>query len=301
MHYDLAKADLRTLVGAKVDTLRPAVSPDGRKIALARLTEAGDKGKLQILFYDLQGKEVDRSPELNWPRLQKEQTTTAVYWAGMSGKLIVHDFNEPGNTGIYDLAKKTLIVMPGWPLPFGGTPIRPDEAGFLLGIDQKADPPKVVWADWTGKQQPVPIKGQLKEEQSDVLLMPWTGTSRWDDAVAEVAYGSFRIRLDTVKLTGQVHELPVKGEPVLQAHVFAKTGTKIQVVEEKKDDAVFRLELIPAGKKPQALHKIHKDRFIFSASPDGKWLAIRSIEKGEPIVLVDRDGVVKNVGMRGGK
>src|SRR5262249_8708774 len=135
------------------------------------------------------------------------------------------------------------------------------------------------------------------EDKSEVLLMPWAGTSAWKDKVAEVDYGSFRIRLDTEKLAVSVEDVPpVKGQPlVVQAHVFAKTGTKVRVIMESKADLVLRLELTAPGKEPQQLKKAQKDRFVLSPSPDGNWLAIRRIEDPDQVLLVDRQGVVKTI------
>src|SRR5262249_8329243 len=65
VHYDLASGERRVLVARMpAHTPWPAVSPDGRHIAVARLTRHPDQQKpdtMQVILYDLKGKEARRS------------------------------------------------------------------------------------------------------------------------------------------------------------------------------------------------------------------------------------------------
>src|SRR5262249_41593719 len=55
MHFDLAKGTARTLVAdTKCETLWPAVSPDGKRIALAQVLQENNKPEtLQVFIYGL--------------------------------------------------------------------------------------------------------------------------------------------------------------------------------------------------------------------------------------------------------
>src|SRR5262249_11346108 len=141
----------------------PAVSPDGRHIAVARLTRHPDQQKpdtMQVILYDLKGKEARRSSEFTWAlareKASKERLNTGVFLAARAGRLIVQDYEaDPGRTGIYDLARDRMIVLQRSPCAFGGTPVRPDGKGFLLVRDRGPGPTEVFLVDWEGKPRPV--------------------------------------------------------------------------------------------------------------------------------------------------
>src|SRR5207302_4706723 len=130
---------------------------------------------------------------------------TGVFWAATDGKLIVHTFDEPVKTGIYDPAKKSLVTLDGYPAAFGGTPVRPDGKGFLVTRkDGGPDSLKVLLVDWEGKTQPIDMKPDAIDHENKVgpIQFPWAGNSGWKGAVAEVSHGGNRIRIDTDKRVG---------------------------------------------------------------------------------------------------
>jgi Tol biopolymer transport system component len=75
VHYDVAKGERRVLVEKmSASTFWPAVSPDGKKVAVARLVRDADQSKtqtMQVFMYDLQGKEIQRSTEFPWTKEAK--------------------------------------------------------------------------------------------------------------------------------------------------------------------------------------------------------------------------------------
>src|SRR5262245_35959121 len=70
--YDVKKSERRVVVEkTPASTPWPAVSPEGKKIAVARLIRDKDQRRtqsMQVYIYDLQGNEIHRSPELNWTK-----------------------------------------------------------------------------------------------------------------------------------------------------------------------------------------------------------------------------------------
>src|SRR5262245_22649580 len=108
VHYDVTTGKRTVLVAQMpAHTPWPAVSPDGKHIAVARLvTDRGPRqpNRVQVILYDLKGKEVRRSAEFPWgparEKGEKERPNTGVFWAGGVGRLIVQDYEEPGRIGI---------------------------------------------------------------------------------------------------------------------------------------------------------------------------------------------------------
>ena len=77
----------------------------------------------------------------------------------VNDKLIVHNYDDPIKTGIYDLTTKTLVTIDGLPSAFGGTPVRPDGRGFIVTRKDTATAVlQVFLADWEGKTQPIDMK-----------------------------------------------------------------------------------------------------------------------------------------------
>ena len=82
VHFDLATKKQRTLVSdEKLKTLWPAVSPDGKNVAVAKLTEHKDKGNtVQICIYDLNGKSTKQSKVFPVPQTDKVDKGKDLIW-----------------------------------------------------------------------------------------------------------------------------------------------------------------------------------------------------------------------------
>jgi hypothetical protein len=312
VHYDVAKGERRVLVEKMpAATLWLALSPDGKTVAVARLTRVKGMERtlnLQIIVYDLKGKEVQRSAEFPWTTEYNGSSEgpigAGVFWAASDGKLIVHNFDDPVKTGVYDPAKKTLVTLDGYPAAFGGTPVRPDGKGFLITRkDGGPESLKVFLADWDGKTQPIDLKTAALDnaDKADVIQFPWAGTSGWKGAVAEVSYGGTRVRIDTDKRTGTFEAIP-KSEAVaddkniLQQYAFPD-GAKVRVLgAEQATVNTYQLEYIKAGEsKPKVLKVQEKSSFILLPSPDRKWLAARVVGEDKSIFLISAKGEVKEI------
>lgn len=321
VHYDRLTGKRRVLV-AKLPSqfLLPAVSPDGKRIAVARLGRDRGTGAaliMQIILYDLRGREVSRSPESPWGPLRGSYETsqpveTGVFWPAGPGKLIVQDWETPGRVGIYDPERKRLIVLEGSPLAFGGTPCRPDGKGFLV-VRPDGPSVKLALVDWDGKERPIRMRPEAIDSEDKVWVInyPLNGTSAWEGNVAVVNYGTIRIRIDTDKLVGTFESVPkeeayVGGKEVLQQFAFPKGGVKLRVLQAQKGEGppekrerLLHLELLGAkAGKPRLLKELENGCFLFSPSPDGKWLAVRAVAgKVNPheVLLVSSGGEVREV------
>jgi hypothetical protein len=330
IHYDLVTGQRRVLV-EKMPAHAPtvALSPDGKRIAVAHLRRGQDRSKpetMQVLLYDLKGKLVHQSPEFHWGanrrKGEEDFPNTGVFWVASAGVLLVQDYGEPGRTGIYDLQKDTLPhLLDGTPCVYGGTPVRPDGKGFLLlgGVPPEPPEPELFFVDWQGKKQSIALKRQGKDEKTDpesisaLLHSPWKGTSQWQGHVAQVTSGTLRIRIDTEKQTGLIDALrsedaTVDGKELLQHYAFAKGGMQLRLLlveKTKSRDAIpdeilhLHLEMIRAGeKKAKLLLKLQNGACCLSPSPDGKWVAIRSMSdnpSAAEVLLVSETGEVREI------
>jgi hypothetical protein len=294
--YDVAKREHRVLVkdtGAM--TLYPALSPDGKQIAVARLRCGGNQaGIAQVMIYDREGKELHRSPELTWGEAaadpkERQLLGTVLFWDMTGKKLLVSGiFQSVPRSGIYDLATKRMSMMDGQLLVFGNTPVRPDGKGFLVGGFRTG--PEIAFVDWEGKRQQVALGAGVidNDEKKFILSYPWSFLSRWDGDTAEVGYKDWRVRLDTKKLVGTLKSRPatearVGTEILQQQHAFTG-GVKIRALVSENSEGKFeksRLEIItPKAEKPRAVVEEGKGFFGFSLSPDKKLLAIWCVDDG---------------------
>ena len=319
VHYDQVTGKRRVLV-AELPSSTPltAVSPDGKRIALTRLNrDRGMRGMLtmQIIMYDLRGREAHRSPEFPWARLAEDRRLQTlepgVFWPAPPGQLIIQDDREPcPRVGIYDPGRDRVIVLEGSLPLFGGTPCRPDGKGFLV-VRPNGPSTKLALVDWEGKERPIRMRPEAidSDEKVRVLAYPLNGASAWEGNVAVVSHGTIRIRIDTDKLVGTFETVPkeeafVGGKEVLQRFAFPKGGVKLRVLLAKKGEGpaekreeLLHLELLD-GKKgnPRLLKELENGGFFLSPSPDGEWLAVRAVAGNvDELLLVSSGGEVREI------
>jgi Tol biopolymer transport system component len=129
IQYDLKKKSARIIAKAETNTLQPALSPNGKQIAVARINLEKDKqSTLVVVVYDLTGKEIQRSKPFDWGGVPKSDTDLGIqkysqlFWAPHENKVLVYANKL---SGIYDLGKDRVVML-GEAVPsiFGTTPIR---------------------------------------------------------------------------------------------------------------------------------------------------------------------------------
>ena len=88
IHYDLKTKSTRIIAKAETSTIQPALSPNGKQIAVAHLNLEKDKQRtLQVVVYDLEGKEIQHSKLLDWGDIPKRdieagiQKYSQLFWA----------------------------------------------------------------------------------------------------------------------------------------------------------------------------------------------------------------------------
>jgi hypothetical protein len=220
-------------------------------------------------------------------------------------------------------------------LIFGGTPIRPDGAGFLVmknsrwpkWWDEKpgaVDPdPGFAFVDWQGREKPLTppafmldaaaLKNEHDGAKLGALLWPAYFDSGWQGDVAQVSWNVDRMRYRTGKGEAVLERIqPEKtkdGGLIDRQYQFPGTQVRVRTVLPNWDDekaqgkGPTRLEVLkPRGRAPQVVLEQMTMPGIFIPSPDGKRVAVWTTtkdknQKEEAVVLVvdDRGEVAARV------
>lgn len=251
---------------------------------------------LEVVSFDLSGKEVKRSKTHTWNDTRAEKLPTLepamVYWL-RPDKLVICG----GASGIYDRERDKLILLEKVePWLYGNTPMRPD--GKLFLAEETEGQKRLALVDWDGKIQPIDWaipEGDRAHPHVELI---------WDKHVARLVSAEATWLVDTEKKT--VQELAegapdvIKGEGDLQSmHTFPVGGYRVCVFATKenvdgKETEYHRIELQnPADRKQKVLVKKAEGVFTLFPSPDRKKVAIRytkSDEKKERILILDDKG-----------
>jgi hypothetical protein len=314
VHFDIAKKTQRTIVcDAKLQTAWPAVSPDGKSLAAARLTLDQDKGdSVQLLIYDLNGKSKKQSKVFSLPRSGKRSNrlgldSTWMFWGPREDKILVSISTSPPRVGIYDTKTDELkILKDAFASAYAGRPARPDGKGFVVTKWRDDSLDDISWVDWDGNEQPIAMKPKVVEGgyKKDMLTWPYMFTSSWQGTKALVSSSRGRLEIDTDQLIAKVDSIS-SGEPngedfVRQQFTFPDSQNILRIVDwtrhtDRGDDHISRLEMLhPRQKGTQTFMDNDKLKALFP-SPNGKLVAIRSFGPSYPqdmIWVVDQAGQV---------
>jgi hypothetical protein len=254
--FDVSKNEDRLLVeDTKTATFLPAISADGKRIAVARIVR--DKGvpdSLQLIFYDLAGKETGRSKMLRLlrpgPKVDEQKLVACyLYWDHGGNRILVSDMSEDTPlTSVYDVKNDRFKVLEGaFASAFGGTPFRPDGKGFLVAKPAKGRSLRFAFVDWDGVEQPIAMDVKALDKDDDharreMVILPWLYDSSWKADIARVQRGSFGIQVDTASLTGMPYavaaaEATLDGDSVVSKHRFAGGDLTLYLLEAENATA----------------------------------------------------------------
>jgi hypothetical protein len=315
VHFDLAKKTQRTIVSdAKLQTAWPAVSPDGKSLAAARLTLDQDKGdSIQLLIYDLNGKSKKQSKVFLLPRADNRgnrlgQESTWLFWGPREDKILVSISTSPPRVGIYEIKTDELKVLKdAFAAAIAGRPARPDGKGFVVTKWRDHDCAGISLVDWDGNEKPIAMKPQVADNgyKKDMLTWPYMFTSSWQGAKALLSSSKGRLEIDTDKLVARFDsfgsEEPNDENSVRQQFTFLDSQNILRIVDWTKhtnrgDDHMSRLEMLDARqKRTQTLIDNEQFKALFP-SPDGKLVAVRCVgqpsDSQDKIWVIDQEGQV---------
>jgi hypothetical protein len=236
MHYHLKTKAARVIAKTETNTIQPALSPDGKQIAVARIKFEKDKQpKLQVVVYDLEGKETHRSKLMAWGEEPKGDLSVEKYahlfWAPHENKVLVY---ANKHSGVYNLDQGQAVMLgEAVPSTYGTTPVRPDGKGFLLAKNDNS----VAFLDWDGKETAIAMPTEkLNVREQDIISLPAAGSwSRWEGPVAIATWKAKEWRVDTVKKTAALRNVDkaiwaLDGKEIQQIYAFAGGKTKLAVL-----------------------------------------------------------------------
>jgi hypothetical protein len=257
--YDAAAGRPRVLVAdTGANTEWPAVSPDGRRVAVARLfdyqgnlarsSSGSTFSTLQVVVYGLDGREVHTSRPVPWqPRAScyTPHVQPMLFWSPAGDKLVIYGDLV---TGVYDLASGGLVRLDDTiPWVFEATPVLPDGRGFLawrigLGGQEEALGPRVVtWygqvtrLTWPPPPHDPQRPGPSESAWAMIPFSPFQLSSRWEGDWASASWSGARLEVDPGKglVSGGAFE-PERaedGKVVQHCFPFPGGGALVRLVE----------------------------------------------------------------------
>jgi hypothetical protein len=316
IHYDLKTRTRRVVVkDTKTRTPWPAVSPDGKRVAVARsVSTFGKPDTLQVIVYSLSGKEQQRSATFHGgrgkARVNDGLNSTYLGWSPDGDKLLVYVWGEHGCwMAIYDRKTDRLKTLDDlstpFPLMWSDSPICPDGKGFLIACDDVPsfrNEKKICLVDWEGKQYDIAF---TPAELTNAVIDPFRW--RWDGISAVGVEGRMVVRIDTAKRTGSVEtgrRVGQDSEPK-GLHQQYELGNNLTLRSVKffgpGDGPVqigsgrYRVELFDRRqKKVRVLFPMMEENCNIFLSPDRKLFAVRSgrVEDHPHIAVVKDDGEI---------
>ncbi|MDB4671035.1 hypothetical protein OAF34_02775 [Pirellulaceae bacterium] len=270
--YDARKNQSRTIIeDSRANTPVPAVSPDGKSLAVVRIETRTGQKTAQLFVYSLEGVRTHASKNYLWKKYaglsaSRLLVPSAVAWSRDGNHILIW---EGATTGFYDLESENLFILDGLTV-FNGSdrlsPIRPDGKGFLAN---KKD--SLVFHEWNGREVTI---------QNDVLHQ--TGTKEkgtiigcaWDDQTVSLAMtnGTMEIFTNTGRCKWTPSEPTSSDGRLRERFAFDDGKTEIRVRTTGKDKGKEKngvIELRSQGSTTVLVEGIPVDNITLSPSPAG--------------------------------
>lgn len=302
VHFDINKKESRVVVAdLGVDGGWPAVSPDGKQIAVARIEGQPHEARtVQIAIYDFDGKKVKESEASPWtakPEEKKSATASdkvpLVFWSPRNDMLVVSDFETSGFFNLHTDALK--VFTRAIPVIHGGTPIPPDGRGCLmaLGNKEKGKPTSMVFMEWDGTKHVIdtqPLEPLEPKHGKDVvtkgpvdiaMIIPIAWQSWWDANTAFAGLKGDKViyDIDTLQKTSVVsaalRELVAANKKLGDGEQRDDFAGDVSVkVTHSADNKVNKVVVVnyQSRKEHVLVENVHNQVFGVMA-PDGKNLA----------------------------
>jgi len=295
--YDLEKKAPRVLVEKGAGLAWPAVSPDGKRIAVALRHDDGTDVTLEVIVFDRDGKELQRSDantnvKMKWAKHEAgpDKVAAQAFWVPGKDKLLIY---SDGATGFYDLKTNSSTMLDVSLSTFRDTPIRPDGKGFLA----HKNPMGLVFVDWDGKEKEIqPMqKAPFENPGADsplqgMVSFPLMHSSRWDGSTAIVSWDDLQVKIDADKLTASLEHIKpamsaddkviqdqvrLSGGGIVRALELTKRYRKDGLSDQQHPFGEYRVEVVKQGAKEAKTLMDGAAYFMIYPSPDGKKAVVK--------------------------
>lgn len=275
-HLDLAAKKNHVVVkDTGIQTIWPAISPDGKQFAVTR--HDAKESAVEIIIYDLAGK-VNQRTKLEHLR---EEAPSGLFWSPGGKHIVVASDRD---TILYDVKERTVVRWErSLPLPIGGTPFRPDGNGLLIikglkwiDLDRlDGDDTRIVFVDLMGKEREVMLpkeKIRDKELKAEMCLLAALIDSTWKGDVAT----GLGFSIDTATLKCSLDEKAVKDIDKDLPLGFLMPESKLRLTGRFFISS-FSFDAELTDSKSNKATSVFSDckHFMFTPSPDRKHLAVR--------------------------
>lgn len=323
--YDLTRNAHKVLVDdTKTRTPWPAISADGKRLAVAKVVRSTEMGsqvatsRTEIILYDIRGQELKRSrPLIRTFEMIAAATKTEstleearLNWSGPAAKILLQAVSDPneiisGINAIYDCVRDEWTKLDVLFMPCNNDPIRPDGKGFLA-ITSKFEMVFVDWDGWVAE-----FAGDVPESAKRGDLLSF----EWDDKVARFTATDDIQEFDTQGMRYRFKAeaprfLKSDGEPrwiyrfsnsAAQVCCFSHLAPSVSGLaanDSLENKPRYKVEVqIPASLKRRTLLDGEECRGVglLFPSPNGKKVAfIVKNSKGEDaIIVVNESGVIE--------